>query len=1121
MIKNSCKKIWDNIDAETIVMAVVASLSLLFFYNPLNGVALLSWDRTFCTASLAGIDISKRVSNFNILVFVLFPAATFIFAFLFSHLFPKGMPGKARFFKADLVLGILVLICYGLRYYAIPVSAGAKILAAIVLFAQLALAVLFKRNRYSETNVAVKRKNSVNERLLSAFGNDKLKEHFIIFSSVLTGLCGFFPLPGFSLNGHVLARYAAFAVAFAILYGSLAFFRTRIFRIPQTGINQLCGISAFAFWASLAAYFSKIAIPFLASKSDIYALMLHTVLPDSLTPILTIGLLSAYFLSREKRDDTHPPDLYFTFAFLLVSSISFALFLPVNATIGACAAGSVLLLHPTVRWIRKRIGLQEQGRNSTPMHNDSYALKNATRIFMWMPFFLCLFLELIFTINEKGLIKCNFGIAAYTFLFVFVAFTFIVSGFSKTSQWITRHGDVFGYLGGLLSICTLGYLNISYSYIWNYQNYHYVYEMGNKMGAADSLFGGLAPIIDYFSAHALFDMWTGYIHGLIHDSVIGLLINPYEGLNIVCSAVILFFLLKKLFNPFFAFFFLALFPLETLGLKTYSICLIAALLHLWLYKRNTLFKFFIFWILIAVNAFFIYDDGMALGIGSIVCTLVMFASNRDWRQTKSFVLTGIITGLVISQFCVFYCLYNNIDFAERFKEWLALSVQSNSSWATKEFGNPQKLSFLYSYILLPLTASFILFFTSIYSIKNKRISVFASLSVLFALAELLYLPRGIVYHNLWACNGTTGRLLNYSHFTISFFILFLISIRNNHPKYGRYFWMTAIACCIWGSSLLVTFYLPNTSSILFNHAANKIESLKTNYTANPTQSRYSYDTATAKFIGQFQTVFDRLLQKNETFLDFANMTALYALTGRERPFYVEQSPSLLTNLYSQEKYIEEISRHSVPLAITGLTADLYTQSISWVPHNIRYYHIAEYIYRNYRPLVKIGNFVIWSKKNRYEEFAHKLKETANNGSFIFTNYGYLPHQEYHHFNLEMNPYIWANRDKLNAISNKMIDQGEKSASGFTFDGSQSYDTRKGNYIAFEISSATEQSAAVSLKDKDDEESEYDYAFAVFSGTNKYLIRASQNYNWFAYDINSVGIKCNGCTVNNVRILQGD
>jgi len=395
-----------------------------------------------------------------------------------------------------------------------------------------------------------------------------------------------------------------------------------------------------------------------------------------------------------------------------------------------------------------------------------------------------------------------------------------------------------------------------------------------------------------------------------------------------------------------------------------------------------------------------------------------------------------------------------------------------------------------------LFASFAFFFTVAYCLKHRECNVFAALTVMFAFAELLCIARGIVYHNLMYGNGTTGRLLNFSAFTVSFFVLFLISIKTQKKNVLQYAFVLVLAGCLWGSNLLVTFYLPNTSSALFNKSIAHSKMLS-NIPSELPEQRFAYDAESAKLVGNFKKVFDGILENDETFIDFANMTALYELTGRTKPVYVAQSPSLLTNLYSQGQFFKQLERYKVPVAITGYTDVQYTQVMAWVPLNIRYYQIAEHIYANYKPLLKIGDFILWCHVERFEEFLDRAKKLVGGDIQIAEN-GYEPHSAYHYFNLAMNPYIWANMD--NASTNGKL---------------------KGHYAVVNIKATNKVTAKITLQNKEDSDSGYGYDFTVLPGINDYKIRVSADYNWFKYDIDSVAVNCDGCVINKLQIVEGD
>ena len=141
-----------------------------------------------------------------------------------------------------------------------------------------------------------------------------------------------------------------------------------------------------------------------------------------------------------------------------------------------------------------------------------------------------------------------------------------------------------------------------------------------------------------------------------------------------------------------------------------------------------------------------------------------------------------------------------------------------------------------------------------------------------------------------------------------------------------------------------------------------------------------YSDETKSMVEGFREVFDVLLEEDQTFIDFANLTALYYLTNRVRPCYVGQSPSLLTTETSQKYYINEIEEYDCPLAVIGTVNQSYFQSMAGVPHNIRYYKIAEYIYSNFRPLVKWDEFAIWCKKDVYDDYYEALSGIVNSNN---------------------------------------------------------------------------------------------------------------------------------------------
>lgn len=127
---------------------------------------------------------------------------------------------------------------------------------------------------------------------------------------------------------------------------------------------------------------------------------------------------------------------------------------------------------------------------------------------------------------------------------------------------------------------------------------------------------------------------------------------------------------------------------------------------------------------------------------------------------------------------------------------------------------------------------------------------------------------------------------------------------------------------------------------------------------------------------EIRTVANLLLSPGETYLDFTNLSAAYAWSGREDPAYVVQPPSMLSGEKSQRLFIQESEPklEKMPLAIMPANRPFYLMMyVDGINNNIRHYLIAEWIYKNYRPLFKYNDFAaVWVLNSRYEEFRKKI-----------------------------------------------------------------------------------------------------------------------------------------------------
>lgn len=764
---------------------------------------------------------------------------------------------------------------------------------------------------------------------------------------------------------------------------------------------------------------------------------------------------------------------------------------------------------------------------------------HAIYMFMWLPAFIRLMLEGIYFLTEKGRTTLRY----YTYIslscVMFAVVVFIAAFLLRKRK---EPLSTFGYIGAIVSMGAMAYFSYEYQYVWSYGSMANIYEAGNWTVAMDSVLYGKLPIIDYFSAHALGDVWTRILYCVIHGDLKGILVDPYGGISILFGMVILFWIVRNFFSKELSILYVLFFPGSIVGIKWTSLCLLSVVMLLYIYKKPLKKNYVFFWLVALLCAFMTYDEGISLGIACILAYIVSCFLEKAWDRLRDFIICGVAVGGIAGALYGIYGMTTGIPIVARLKEWLSVSAGSSSSWATENFGDVTSFAFQFSYFVVPITVISLIVITFFKYIRKKEHRELGVVTTAFVFTELLYITRTVVYHNLAVCAGRTGVLLNFIHWTVSLYVLYFFSLKDKkiHIKY-LVFTGTMYAVILM-EGICVTGNLPSERSVLTAEAVNagKRWDLNNHTSQNWHKDRIIYNDETITLIEQFRRVFDILMTEDQTFIDFANVTSMYLLTERVRPCYVGQSPSLLTDLYSQERFLDEISKYDCPLAVVGTSDSSYLQQMVGIPHNIRYYKIAEHIYKNYRPLIAFGEFAIWCEVDLYEQYSQILrKQDFEKQGYSLIDYGYDftkkcsdgegniqdIFQPYHVYDLNLIPYIWASYDDYGAVLNReieSIDLYEKNQ--YKFEGSQTVLNEKGNYLRLEAVNASEKEFSINMifYDSTNEGAKVQYYFTVVPGTNQYLIRVSGDYFWDIYNIDTILFGSNEyVTINAVSILEGD
>jgi hypothetical protein len=265
------------------------------------------------------------------------------------------------------------------------------------------------------------------------------------------------------------------------------------------------------------------------------------------------------------------------------------------------------------------------------------------------------------------------------------------------------------------------------------------------------------------------------------------------------------------------------------------------------------------------------------------------------------------------------------------------------------------------------------------------------------------------------------------------------------------------------------------------------------------------------------TAIQTIIPPDKTYLDFTNQTLLYALTNREKPVFINQSPGMLSGDFTQKMFLKEIKdAENVDFAITYEAAN-----IDGIDGKIRYYLVAEYINQKFMPLTKIGKYSIWLKKSVAKNYdLNKLKKTYHLSLGDISFGGSVPIE--HLYDLKQFPFIWANLDQEKAVENKVLYNGDIKNNQVKLKHLPAKDKRLGNYLKLTVENSEASPIFAPLKLGNKQKNNLiTFKFEVKPGKNVYLIRVSSDPYWYTNDLNRVNLESRNMKLKQMQILQGD
>ena len=496
---------------------------------------------------------------------------------------------------------------------------------------------------------------------------------------------------------------------------------------------------------------------------------------------------------------------------------------------------------------------------------------------------------------------------------------------------------------------------------------------------SDFLNFGKLPWFENFPGHGLSWILSSLVYYGLTSDYYGALAGPWYHwiFNAACIAVVYSFF-KKLSNGLCAVSLAVLLPYIINSISFYGICL-AVILPFILYVKTFKKRYLIATALISIFLVaYRLDIGFAF-LAGIICS--SFCVGVYYRKPIIYRVLSYLGffGAAVIVLLLLTCLAKGINSLSRIHEFLLLA-SSNEHWGHFGNGDTEKILYPIVYFVVPVLSVVCLLVTITFRARLSRVHA----AVLFCLifAYLANIPRILVIYNFVFYWHSLLALWVYTiPIALSFLLAGLFSRRSLFVLFLTVF--VLVVNLFYQSNLIY-------ESSPFQNAIGRTSGLSAEVVPDIRKrdigfvfnrgSRVQYDDASAVQLfhaNEVKAVADLLLAPNETFLDFTNQSAAYALSRRENLAYTVQPPSVLSGEQSQRLFIGEFESkiQNVPIAIMPANVNwYYVLNYGGMSNNLRHYLVAEWIYNNYRPLFKYNDFAsVWVLNSRYDEFYNRLK----------------------------------------------------------------------------------------------------------------------------------------------------
>ena len=593
---------------------------------------------------------------------------------------------------------------------------------------------------------------------------------------------------------------------------------------------------------------------------------------------------------------------------------------------------------------------------------------------------------------------------------------------------------------------------------------------------------GAIPFLQNFDAHMFYVTGPGLLYGWLTGDVETAMFSPLTTCYAMIAQCVIFYLMKQFVSPEIMASLVLFTPLCVYWGNDYSIGMIAALYLLpWKRSQGGLWDAGMA-VAFAFLCLFRLDVGASFGLAMESAAVFYLIASKKWKRLCTFFAMQM---MMFSILLAVGCLAGQ-SLGLNANEFLAsfhAAISSNQHWSYGTWGKMRSVVgfyFVLPVLIVSLIAAFSSKLRSAWNTPQGLMILFLFLSALFNA------QRTLVRHSL----VETAPITWWSPFF--FIVLFLMFVDEKKRR-------------VWLEGLLVLCLLILPKSVARGGTSHFFPVAAVNL-SNACDTAWAPGTANIRPNGVSQAVIDDLrsffeprMKEGETYLDFTNQSLFYAFLDRKNLGYVNQTPAMINGRSAQEDYLRRVREADVPYVLMpyqsaqGTPEQRYgcVTGIDGIQNTDRFYLLTEYIGKAYVPHARVGDFVVWKKKDLSTDDIQS-KTFPSVSSYDYNAPAYYKHD------VGWIPYLWGTYGRSSLQGALMeLPKDELTVESTAAGG-----------ILMEIAAEEECSIKLHVQTTSSDQAAQ-YEFFLKPGIHRYYVRLSSDILWFADAYHHVEVELPG------------